>query len=1499
MKLNLLSKQKFSNWNGTFYSFICVALLLFNNNANAQIVETFTNPTANSLNAVAWSAGTYYPVNQYVYAVDMATVPSVNRLYKVLIAGTSTTMPVSTASADLSLGATYVYMGLVASFSSSWKCPTGITSIQVECWGAGGAGGSASTATAAEKNRSGGGGGAGSYVKKTITVVPGTTYNIIVGQGGYKGSTLSANGYYGNLGGRSEFSGGAIAALVASGGTGGSGAGSGNLNANPGGVLGGVYGFNVTGTGTGYTSSSVVTLTGGGGSGATAVSARSSGSTIYVATTNQGAGYTSAPTVSVSIGTGQTFLAYANPNINSTGAGITTILGSNGSGSSASSGGAGGISPDGLAGGEGGTGSAIGGYVGTSATNVGAGGGGGFSFNGAVGTNASAAGGAGANGKIVITYTATLINNYTYTGSGDLHDVSNWKDGSNKAPVDFTSDFQIFKINSNANTTEAWTVSGTGSKIVVGDEMHTGVSLTIANGYGITGTLDVTNGNKVYVQGVSILTPEVLDTNGVVTTAATYTMDYPIFGTLGDTSEVHYQNSGIYNALVKTAFTYGKLYVDGTGTGTVYFSGATNTTNHIVKTLFEVAENSKALFSEISYYYMTLNSGASAVINGTLKLGKIAGLVSSNVASPSGSFGTLQFLGAEALSLGANSTIEYSRGSSASTQNITPRTDYKNLTLSGLDNNKSFTGATTVSGILTLTITGTSTLAGAANLTLGNGTTIVMTAGSLNAAPTFGATTNVTYDGTTATISSFELPTSGINNLTINNAAGVTLGTNTTVNGAIIFTAGKITTASNTLTIGTSGSITGAGTGTGWVVGNLKKLTASGYSPSFTYALGDATNYRPLALTFSGNTSAAGGLTAKTTSGDHASIAGSGLDSTKSVNRTWTLTNDALADFGTYDAAFTYATADNDAGTTPANYAVRLYNGSTWSILTTSGTTTDAATTTGITGFGDFVIGEHLCVSTTTTGSVTTSICAGDSYTWPANGVTYTMAHTGITYVSGCNTATLNLSITPLTTTGSVTTSICVGDSYTWPANGVTYNTAQTGITYVSVCNTATLNLTIAPTPNAGNNGTLSVCAGTTPGETRLFAQLGGTPDTDGSWSGPTDGVYTYTVAATSPCTIAASATVTVTFEPLPSSPVSNSVTYCQNQTATALTASGITTATTNWYDNLSAISPLQNPPTPSTTTVGTFNYYVSQTGDNGCESDKTLTEVIVYPIYNATICYVSSDETETIRNRIYINNNGNYNVDKYQIFREGDAAGIYDLIGEMDPNQNSFLDLGADNSASSNKYKVKTKDISGLVSNDSSIHKTILLQSSLATNNNVNLSWTTYDGISYGTYTIYRKVNDGVFEFLKSTSASNLSYTDVTANTSENKYSYYVSIAVNPCSTSLSTKWTNRNAAVTTQIRSNYKTILKQGGLGIKDNTIDLNIKVYPNPTSKLLYVSHPEQKNFSVRISDLTGKQMYSGAMTTATPLDIAKYPQGMYLVTVTSKETNQKNSYKILKK
>ena len=112
----------------------------------------------------------------------------------------------------------------------------------------------------------------------------------------------------------------------------------------------------------------------------------------------------------------------------------------------------------------------------------------------------------------------------------------------------------------------------------------------------------------------------------------------------------------------------------------------------------------------------------------------------------------------------------------------------------------------------------------------------------------------------------------------------------------------------------------------------------------------------------------------------------------------------------------------------------------------------------------------HLTITpNTTNGSVTTSACG--SYTWPANGVTYTSSQSGVTVVSGCNTATLNLTITPNTTNGSVTTSAC--GSYTWASNGQTYYT--TGVyTNVVGCNTATLNLTI--TPSTSNTTTASAC---------------------------------------------------------------------------------------------------------------------------------------------------------------------------------------------------------------------------------------------------------------------------------------------------------------------------------------------------------------------------------------------------------------------------------------
>lgn len=58
-----------------------------------------------------------------------------------------------------------------------WTCPTGITSVMVECWGGGGTGGSGSST-----NGGGGGGGGGEYAAEAaLSVTPGNMYTIVVG----------------------------------------------------------------------------------------------------------------------------------------------------------------------------------------------------------------------------------------------------------------------------------------------------------------------------------------------------------------------------------------------------------------------------------------------------------------------------------------------------------------------------------------------------------------------------------------------------------------------------------------------------------------------------------------------------------------------------------------------------------------------------------------------------------------------------------------------------------------------------------------------------------------------------------------------------------------------------------------------------------------------------------------------------------------------------------------------------------------------------------------------------------------------------------------------------------------------------------------------------------------------------------------------------------------------------------------------------------------------
>jgi hypothetical protein len=356
--------------------------------------------------------------------------------------------------------------------SGTWTCPAGVTSVQIEAWGAGGGGAGASSSS---NLYSGGGGAGGNYAKQTtITVVPGQTYTVTIGAGGTAGSTNSNAGFGGNGGTTSFISATPTTLLSVTGGSGGNSSGAAYKTGFGGKNGGALTNIAVTAAGSGYTSNptavigtawtastsftlnqqifansklytvttagttSTVAPTHSSGSvtdgsavlayaGVAATATVSANTTIsYSVITNAGSGYLTAPTVTLSGGGGTAgaLTATFNPfTIVNTGSGtLTSYLGGNGGGGAS--------------------------YIANSTTNASGAGGGsagtaGLGNAGGTGTTGGAAavtgGGAGANGLAGggATWTASAtytLNTNIYNGS-NLYNVSSAGTSGTVAPT--------------------------------------------------------------------------------------------------------------------------------------------------------------------------------------------------------------------------------------------------------------------------------------------------------------------------------------------------------------------------------------------------------------------------------------------------------------------------------------------------------------------------------------------------------------------------------------------------------------------------------------------------------------------------------------------------------------------------------------------------------------------------------------------------------------------------------------------------------------------------------------------------------------------------------------------------------------------------------------------------------------------------------------------------------------------------------------------------------
>ena len=533
------------------------------------------------------------------------------------------------------------------------------------------------------------------------------------------------------------------------------------------------------------------------------------------------------------------------------------------------------------------------------------------------------------------------------------------------------------------------TISGGGTKTLAGSITPSGV-LTISGGIfdlgsytanrtSAGGTLTVSNGATLSIGGTNTL-PSNYSTHSI-----------------GATSTINYAGANQTVATLNSSQNYGHLTISGSGTktlggdmtvrGTLTITGATladggytlsangnisNSTSHTGtgKILLSGGSSAHSLAGGGSYTNLELNDANGATLAGTVGIaGDLTvsggtfdlGSYTADRTSAGGTLtvssgATLSIGGTNTLpsnysthSIGATSTINYA-GANQTVATLNSSQNYGHLTISG-SGTKTLAGDMTVRG--TLTITGA---------TLADGGYTLSANGNISNSTSHTGTGKILLSGGS---SAHSLAGGGsYTNLELNDANGATLASNMTVNGSLTLTSGKITTNANTLSISSTGSVSRT---SGHVVGNLQKYMATG-ATSKTFEVGDASSYTPVDVSFA-SVSTGGNLTAATTVGDHPSIGTSTISPSKSVNRYWTLANSSIV-FTDYSATFNFVSGDVDGGANTSLFIVGKYEASVWSSPAVGTRTSTSTQATGLTGFGDFQVGESAILSVTVSDSI-------------------------------------------------------------------------------------------------------------------------------------------------------------------------------------------------------------------------------------------------------------------------------------------------------------------------------------------------------------------------------------------------------------------------------------------------------------------------------------------------------------------------------------------------
>lgn len=363
-------------------------------------------------------------------------------------------------------------------------------------------------------------------------------------------------------------------------------------------------------------------------------------------------------------------------------------------------------------------------------------------------------------------------------------------------------------------------------------------------------------------------------------------------------------------------------------------------------------------------------------------------------------------------------------------------------------------------------------------------------------------------------------------------------------------------------------------------------------------------------------------------------------------------------------------------------------------------------------------------------------------------------------------------------------------------------------------------------------------------------------------------------------CPSSLSLPVSLTTVPVPVTQITKANVPCYgapNGSITVTATSGTPPYSYTW-DNLAATTA-----TIDGLTVGTYIVHTSDV--NSCLKtdtvviDQNTTTSPSSPL--ASICAVTVDSA-TSKNLIIWEKTGIVNAFAYNLYRESNIAGQYDLIGTNPVSDYStFLDATSIPPQQSYSYKIAEVDSCNHEWPQSNLHKTIHLSANVGINGEINLNWNQYEGKPYTTHDIMRSFNSGPFTLLNQVSSAITSYSDLTPPIGNKVYRIEIDLGT-LCGPSKPTE--------VQRIKSNA---LSFGATGINDISKQVSVQIAPNPTAGIINIlgNTPAQ----VRVYDATGRLLLEEKNKNR--LDISSFPKGGYLIRLSDKEGLVYYSQKII--